>query len=136
MSQCYRMGERCRDEFNEAAVHLLAALGQFVTPFVPVEISPDYEGYRWAHLPTVETVVIQAGRELLSHSVWAEQLTAVEELRVTVHTSDGKTFASKVPMSVRKPIPRKDKLGWVNGEVLVTPAARDALPPSDIWYHL
>ncbi len=136
LSQCYRMGERCRDEFNEAAVHLLAALGQFVTPFVPVEISPDYEGYRWAHLPTVETVIIQAGRELLSHSVWAEQLTAIEELRVTVHTSDGKTFASKVPMSVRKPIPRKDKLGWVNGEVLVTPAARDALSPSDIWYHL
>lgn len=135
LSQCYRMGVDCRNEFNEAAVHLLAALGKFTTPFVPVEISPSYEGYSWANLPVVEKVVIQTGRELLSHAVWAEQLTAVEKLRVTVHTSDGKTFASDVPMAVREPIPRQDKLGWIGVEVLVTPAARD-LYPSDIWYHL
>ncbi|MFC1761165.1 hypothetical protein ACFL6U_03695 [Planctomycetota bacterium] len=136
LSKCYRMGKERRDEYTEATVHLLAALGKFHAPFIPVEISPDYEGYSWANLPTVEKVLIQAGRELLSHSVWAEQLTAVEELRVTVHTSDGMTFASDVPMTVREPIPRKEKLGWVSVEVLVTPEARDNLYPSDIWYHL
>ncbi len=136
LSQCYRMSEDCRDEFNEAAVHLLAALGDFITPFVPVEISSGYEGYSWANLPVVEKVVILTGRELLSHPVWAEQLTAVEKLRITVHTSDGKTFASDVPMAVREPIPREQKPGWVRIEVLVTPEARDDLHPSDIWYHL
>ncbi|MFC1766581.1 hypothetical protein ACFL6U_31450 [Planctomycetota bacterium] len=136
LGKCYRMGKDCKDEFNEATVHLLAALGKFHAPFVPVEISPDNDGYSWADLPTIEKVVIQTGSELLTQWIWSERLTAVESLQVTVHTSDGKVFSCAVPMVVRKPIPRKGDRGWDSVEVLVTPAARDDLHPSDIWYHL
>jgi hypothetical protein len=63
-------------------------------------------------------------------------LTAVDGLQLTAHTSDGKTFAFPVPMAVRKPIPREDQYRHGDVEVLVTPAARDQLATSDIWYHL
>ncbi|MFC1766513.1 hypothetical protein ACFL6U_31095 [Planctomycetota bacterium] len=136
LSQCYRMGEACKDELSEANVHLLAVLGTFYTPFIPVEISPDYTGYKWAILPTVDRVVLHTGREMLSQYIWAERLTAVDDLVITVHTSDGKTFSCPVPMAVRKPIPRGDKSGVSEVEVLITPEARDRLDVSDIWYHL
>ena len=136
LSKCYRMNKQCKDECSEASIHLLAALGKFDAPFVPVEISPDYHGYSWAQLPKVERVEIHAGKEILTQFIWIERLTAVNDLRITAHTSDGKTFSCPVPMAVREPISREAKSGLSDVEVLVTLAARDRLDTSDIWYHL
>lgn len=136
LSNCYRMGKKCEGEFDEANVHLLAALGKFQSPFIPVEISPNFDGYSWADLPTVDRVDICVGKEKLSQYVWGERLTAVDSLEITAHTSDGRIFSHGVPMAVRDPIPRGDKSGWGSVEVLVTPEARDRLNVSDIWYHL
>ncbi|MFC1652697.1 hypothetical protein ACFL3F_03150 [Planctomycetota bacterium] len=136
LAKCYRMGKECSDEFTDANVHLLGTLGEFDDPFVPVEISRDYDGYRWADLPTVTQVEIKVGKELLSQYVWGERLTAVDSLQIAVHTSDGKTFSCPVPMAVRDPVSRGDRSGWGSVEVLVTPKARERLDSSDIWYHL
>jgi len=136
LSKCYRMNKQCMDEFSDANVHLLAALGKFHTPFIPVEIPPDYHGYSWAKLPTVDRVAVQAGKEMFTQLIWTQRLTAVDDLQITVHTSDGKTFSCPVPMAVREPIPRGDKSGLTDIEVLVAPAARDGLDTNDIWYHL
>jgi len=87
-------------------------------------------------LPKVERVEIHAGKEILTQFIWIERLTAVNDLRITAHTSDGKTFSCPVPMAVREPISREAKSGLSDVEVLVTLAARDRLDTSDIWYHL
>ncbi len=56
LKKCYRLSKNCQDgcETDEANVHLLAATGKFKEPFVPVRISPSYDGYNWANLPTVD----------------------------------------------------------------------------------
>ncbi len=138
LARCYRLGKTCMDadNANEANVHLLSALGTFKPPFVVVDISPDYDGYSWARLPTIEQVEIKAGKEIQSQYLWCERLVAVEHLRITARTSDGRTFISVVPMAIREHTRPEGAGTWVTTHVLVTPAARDQLSPTDLWFHL
>ena len=135
---CYRLSDACReaDEANEANAHLLAALGRFDRPFVVVEIARDYEGYRWAKLPTVDRIELTVGKELNREYIWCEALVAVESLEITACTSDGKTFSSAVPLAVRLCERTIGTSRWLGTDVLVTLAAREALETTDIWYHL
>jgi hypothetical protein len=138
LAKCYRLAKECMDadDANEANAHLLSALGTFESPFVAVDISPDYDGYSWARLPTIEQVEVMAGKEIQSQYLWCERLVAVESLQITARTSDGRAFASVVPMAIREHT-RPEGIGtWVATHVLVTPAARDQLSPTDLWYHL
>lgn len=138
LEECYRLSQACleADEYNEANVHLLSALGRFESPLVVVDISSDYEGYSWVRLPTVERIDVTIGQELTRQYMGCESLVAVESLQITAHTSDGKIFASAVPMAVHEPPQEKGTPCWPVVEVLVTTQARLTLPPTDIWYHL
>jgi len=50
LAHCYRLADTTDGEdSDEANVHLLAALGKFDTPLIPVEIKPEYDGYSWAN---------------------------------------------------------------------------------------
>ena len=138
LAKCYRLGKECRDadEANEANAHLLSALGTFESPFVVVDISPAYDGYGWARLPTIEHIEVKAGKEIRSQYLWCERLVAVEDLQITAHTSDGRAFTSAVPMAICEYARAEGPNTWVGTGVLVTPAARDQLSPSYIWFHL
>ena len=138
LEKCYRVAPACRnaDEQNEANVHLLSALGKFESPFVVVDISSIYDGYSWAKLPTVERIEVQAGKELARESLCCETLVAVEGLQITAHTSDGGVHSSAVAMATRTLPQEEGRCRWVTIEVLVTPAAREELESTDIWYHL
>jgi hypothetical protein len=138
LARCYRLSQECQDadEQNEANVHLLSALGKFESPFVVVSISADHDGYRWAKLPVVERVEVKVGKELARQCMWSETLVAVESLEITVHTSDGGVFRSTVPMAVQTEPQGESRHRWTTADVLVTPAARDELDATDIWYHL
>jgi len=135
LNKCYRLSKDCQDgcETDEANVHLLAATGKFKEPFVPVSISPCYDGYNWADLPTVDKVEVVVGDELGSECVWSERLVAVDSLQITAHTSDGSVFKSDVLMAVVEQ--QRDKRSWYWMNVYVTLEARNQLSPSDIWYH-
>jgi len=137
LSQCYLMNQEYRDvaDIHETNSHLLAALGKFDHPFIPVEISSDYEGYSWSKLPTIDQVEVKAGKELATQHLWRGLITAVESLEITARTSDGKTFNKPVEMAVRKPISKEDAQ-YYDAEVLVTLKARASLDPTNIWYHL
>ena len=100
-----------------------------------VDISPAYDGYSWARLPTVDRVEVHAGKELTQQYMWCETLVAVEDLEIAAHTSDGKTFRSAVPMAIREPPQTEGKRSWPTTEVLITLAAKE-LDPTDIWYHV
>lgn len=138
LAQCYRLSPACRKENdqNEANIHLLSALGVFESPFVVVEISPDYDGYRWAQLPVVDRVEVLVGKELARQGLCSETLVAVESLEITAYTSEGRIFSSAVPMAVRELLQQESRQRWTTIDVLVTLAARAALAPSDIWFHL
>ena len=134
LKKCYRFNEKCHSrETDEANAHLLAATGKFKEPFVPVSISPSYDGYSWADLPTVDKVEVAVGKELGSECVWNERLVAVDSLQITAHASDGKVFKSEVLMAVLEQ--QRDKRSWFCMNVYVTLEARNQLSPSDIWYH-
>ena len=135
LARCYRFDPDFPDgtDVDEANAHLLAALGQFAAPFVPVNIRKEYDGYTWAALPTIGKVTVTAGKELHSACVWTGTLTCVARLAITAHTSDGKVFSSLVCMA--KAPPPEDVNGWCDDEVLVTRAAEERLRPSEIWYH-
>jgi hypothetical protein len=136
LAKCYRL-DPDRDggaESDEANIHLLAALGTFDAPFIPVSIRNVYDGYSWAKLPTVEKVTVSVGKELQSSYVWSGKLTCVDFLTITVHTSDGKVFSSPVCMAIAPP-PNKDTR-CLEEYVLVTPAAEQQLNSSEIWHHL
>lgn len=137
LEECYRLASACReaDEQNEANAHLLSALGKFDSPFVVVDISPNYDGYSWARLPTVDRVEVHAGKELTRQYMWCETLVAVDGLEIIAHTSDGKIFRSAVSMAIREPPQTEGSRSWSTTEVLVTLAAKE-LDPTDIWYHL
>ena len=68
LAQCYRFDANFKDgeESDEANVHLLAALGTFKGPFVPVSIHRRYNGYSWAKLPRIGKVEVSVGKELHS----------------------------------------------------------------------
>ena len=135
LERCYRFAEDGRGcESDEANAHLLAALGTFKEPFVPVTISHVYDGYRWANLPMIGKVEVTIGKELGKRGIWCETLVAVESLRITVHTSDKKVFTSDVCMAVLEN-PTKERC-WGYTNVFVTLESRSQLNATDIWYHL
>jgi len=138
LERCYRLAPDClaADDDSETNVHLLSALGRFEEPFVVVEISSAYDGYRWAKLPTVKRVEVTAGKELARDCLWAESLVAVESLRITAQTSDGRTFSSAVTMAVRNHVRPGNGHTWIGTDVLVTPQAREQLRSTDLWFHL
>jgi len=138
LAQCYRLAPACRDADaqNEANAHLLSALGQCESPFVVVDIASIYDGYSWAKLPTIEQVELQAGKELAREYLCCETLVAVESLQIAAHTSDGRVHSSAVPMATRMLPQVEGRCRWATVEVLVTPAAREKLEATDIWYHL
>ena len=135
LAKCYRINPELKkaSETHEANSHLLAALGTFDTPFVPVTIASSYEGYRWAKLPTIDKVHVKAGKELGTSSDWSGDWIAVVSLEVTAHTSDGKVFAAKVCMAIVPP-DRTDARNW-EADVYLTTEAQEQIDASDIWYH-
>jgi hypothetical protein len=136
LCNCYRFDPKASDEEStETNAHLLAALGKFHEPFIPISISPSYDGYSWAKLPTIGKVEMNAGKELHSGWLWSGQLTCVNDLSITVHTSDGKVFSSPVCMAKVEQSPDERPV-WSDAYILVTAEAQDHLQPSDIWHHL
>jgi len=139
LSQCYRLADSQEgDESDEANVHLLAALGQFDQPFVPVDIGSEYDGYAWAKLPTVGRVEVTAGKKLQETWINSGTLICVDALAITAHGSDGKVFRAAVCMAVKPPEPTKDgqRIWFGESEVYVTPQAQQELSNGEIWFHL
>ena len=135
LERCYRFDPDFPDgaDTDETNVHLLAALGQFDEPFVPVSIRKEYDGYGWAKLPTIGTVTVTVGKTLHTASVWSGTLTCVDKLTITVATSDARKFS--LPVCIAKAPPPEDASQWVDDHVLVTPAVQERLCASEIWYH-
>ena len=136
LAGCYRLDPRApeRAETDEANVHLLAALGQFDEPFVPVDIQQKYDGYSWAKLPTIGRVEVRSGSQLQSAGVWSGTLTCVDSLAITVHTSDGRVFSSPVCMALAPP--PEQAPSWADDQVLVTREAEQRIRAWEIWHHL
>jgi hypothetical protein len=135
LAGCYRFDENIRNcETDEDNAHLLAAMGKFKEPFVPVSISRSYDGYSWADLPTIGKVEVILGKELGRRDIWYETLVAVESVQIKVHTSDKKVFTSDVCMAVLEEPSKERTLGYVN--VYVTAESRAEGSTTDIWYHL
>jgi hypothetical protein len=136
LSQCYRLADTTDgQESDEANVHLLAALGKFDTPFMPVEINPHYDGYTWAKLPTIGKVQVAAGKMLQESWIGSGKLICVESLSIAAHASDGKLFRSTVCMAV-KPSDEGDQDPFMGDMLYVTPAAQQELYDARIWCHL
>lgn len=136
LGKCYRFDPNASgEEGDDINAHLLAALGKFDEPFIPVSINSSYDGYSWAKLPTIWKVEVKAGKQLQSECLWSGRLTCVDELSITIHTSDGKIFSSPVCMAKEPELP-KEGPGWMDDYMLVTAQAQDRLRPSEIWYHL
>jgi hypothetical protein len=137
LASCYRLNPKLigKDDKSDVNAHLLAALGSFKEPFVPVRISTEYDGYGWSKLPTIDKAEVQIGKQLLESLVWSGMLVCVDAITVTAHTSDGKVFSSPVCMAVLPP--ETGHAAWMNPDrVCVTPQARKRLETSEIWFHL
>jgi hypothetical protein len=137
LAQCYRLADiEDGDDSDEANVHLLAALGRFDQPFVPVEIRSEYDGYAWAKLPTIGRVEVSAGKILAESWVDGGLLIGVESLTITAHGSDGKVFRSKVSLAVN-PWDGEGQRSWCGDcEVYVTPEAQRQVTDEQVWYHM
>lgn len=136
LGKCYRFDPKASDEEgDDINAHLLAALGKLDEPFIPVSINSSYDGYSWAKLPTIGKVEVKAGKQLQSECLWSGRLTCVDELSITIHTSDDKIFSSPVCMAKEPELP-KEGPGWMDDYMLVTAQAQDRLHPSEIWHHL
>lgn len=134
LSRCYRLIDNDKfDEFAATNAHLLAALGTFEEPFVPVDIRRSYDGYSWAKLETIESADLTVGKVLHADCLWCGKVECVDSLRITVRTSDGRTFASDVCMAVQMPETSNARAESI---VYLTPAAEEKLAPSEIWHHL
>lgn len=131
-AQCYRMenNDSLKDG-DESNVHLLAALGKFTEPFMPLDISSRYDGYSWAKIPTIQKVDLERGDILEESYLWGGQISCVESIRITAHCSDGKVFSSPVCMAVDPP----EDDNWEE-HVLVTRDFREHVNSSEVWYHL
>ena len=136
LSQCYRLADtKDGQESDEPNVHLLAALGRFDPPFVPVEIRSEYDGYSWATLPTIGRVEVCAGKKLQESWIDGGQLICVDALSITARCSDGKVFRSAVCMAV-KPRDGEGQRRWCQEyEVYVTPEAQRRVNDSEVWFH-
>jgi hypothetical protein len=134
LARCYRFDpDAAAAETDETNTHLLAALGTFSEPFVPVSIRKEYDGYSWANLPAIRKVSLTVGKELHSACLWTGTLTCVESLVIAVEASDGKVFSA--PVCMAKASPPEDADGWCDDEVLVTREAEERLSTAEIWYH-
>jgi hypothetical protein len=135
LAKCYRFDGNYQGgcETDDSNAHLLAALGKFKEPFVPVSISRFYDGYSWAKLPTITKVEVTVGKELASQGICNEILIATDSLNIAVHTTDGKVFESDVPMAVLEH-PVKERT-WCCMNIYVTLEARSQVNSSDLWYH-
>lgn len=136
LSACYRLKDDVDgDETDEANVHLLAALGTFKEPFIPVEIRREYDGYSWATLPTIGKVEFTAGKKLQESWLWSGQIACFDRIEITAHASDGKTFTSLVCMGI-PPVGNAEENRFRDDTVYVTAEAQRVLSPSHIWHHL
>jgi hypothetical protein len=136
LSKCYRFDYDAQGEdTDETNVHLLAALGTFPEPFIPVKICSRYDGYSWAKLPTIGRVEVKVGNQLLAEWLWSGKLICVDSLVIAAHASDGQVFSSPICMA-REPLPPEGDPRSSDEPVLVTPVAQDRLYPAEIWYHL
>lgn len=140
IAQCFRFDPDSKDghETDEANVHLLAALGTFEAPFVPVEIKHEYDGYSWANLPTIGKVDLTIGKALHESWVGSGTLICVDSLTIAAHASDGRVFCSAVCMAIppaEAGEAGKDRWAWEE-RAIVTPEAQARLAPTEIWHHL
>ncbi len=137
LSRCYRLAadHEDGDETDEANVHLLAALGTFPDPFIPVEIPREYDGYSWAQLPTIGRVEFKSGKMLQESWLGSGRIACVESIEIAAHTSDGRTFTSPVCVGI-PPVGRSDEDRYREDTVYVTADAQGRLNPSEIWFHL
>ena len=136
LAKCYRFAAEDDDaDTDETNTHILAALGTFEAPFVPVSIRECYDGYDWADLETVTAVEVETGNILHESHVWLGDLVCVDSITITVHTSNGRTWRSPVCMAVQPSREQNAAVCW-DDEVFVTPEAEWKLSPSDIWSHL
>jgi hypothetical protein len=136
LAHCYRLDEGFADRSNsdETNVHLLATLGKFDEPFIPVYISCEYDGYSWANLPTIGKVTVTAGPTLHSGYVGSGLLMCVESLTISVDTSDGKVYSSPVCIMAEQLPPDP---GFHSDEaLLVTREAETQLSIGQVWHHL
>lgn len=134
LERCHRFKDgESRSEMDATNIHLLAALGKFVSPFVPVEIPGRYDGYSWAKLPIVEEVTVAVGKVIKEDWLWSGKIACVESIGIAARTSDGRLLNSRVCMTV---LPSDDKNEWAVSIVYVTQEARELLAPSHIWHHL
>ncbi len=132
LSRCYLMKNDSEDIDGENA-HILAALGQFEAPFIPVEINPCYDSYSWAKLPTIDTVAVSVHKTLGSDWLWGGDVAAYDRLEITVITSDGKRFHSPVSVAIREF--KRKTCNWVDKTVCLTPQSRDEVTAQDLWFH-
>ncbi len=137
LAKCYRLAvdHEDGDETDEANVHLLAAMGKFEEPFIPVDIPGEYDGYSWANLPTITIVELAIGKTICESWLWSGKIVCVDRITITAHTSDGKSFSSPVCMAMKPAGDDPDKRVWED-VIFVTAEAQDRLNPSEIWYHL
>jgi hypothetical protein len=135
LESCYRFDtdQEGGNDMDATNIHLLAALGAFATPFVPVEIASRHNGYSWAKLSTVENVTVTVGKIIHEDWLWSEKIACVDSIVIEARTSDGRTWKSDVCMAV---LPSTDKNEWAVSIVYVTQRARELLAASHIWYHL
>ena len=136
LARCYRFDPDFEggQETDEANVHLLAALGTFKEPFMPVNIHTQYDGYSWAKLPRIGKVELSIGKKLHQEWLWSGTLTCVDALTITAHASDDRIFSLKVCMAISLQ-PAEGGPTWATEHVLVTPDAPKRLSASEIWYH-
>ena len=133
-------GYLCNDkDFKDTRVatnvHLLAALGTFKKPFVPVTIDSGYIGYSWTKLPKVTQVKVTHGNELLKYDIQSGEIACFDKLLISVKTSDGESFSSEVDLAILE-LPAKANRKWTDEIVCITKGARDHLNTENIWFHL
>ncbi|MFH1616360.1 MAG: ATP-binding protein [Planctomycetota bacterium] len=138
LQDCYLcFNKDFKDEPAQANAHLLSALGEFKNnPFIPITIDDGYMGYSWTKLPKVTKVEVSKGAEKLRHSIYCSEIACFDDLIITVHTSDGKTFSSNVDMAVLIEPPKDKKYRWADQLVCVTKEARNHLSSENIWFHI
>lgn len=136
LTKCYRLDPNRENstDANAANVHLLAALGKFKDPFVPVSESQCEGRPAWARLPSITKVEVTVGKKVREARVWFGTLTCVESITITAHASDGRVFTSPVCMAV--PQGNLEKYADRVIGLYVTPEARKRVYVHDIWYHL
>lgn len=138
LARCYRFDYDSDDpeQTGEANTHLLAGLGKFNEPFLPVEISKRYDGYSWAELPKITRIEVRPGKVLHESWIWSGKVTCVDALSVTAHAGNGKVFGSDVCMAVQPEAQDEDKKPfYCENTLYVTKAARQ-LNDTELWHHL